>query len=221
MTERGLEKAYLEAKGTGDRLTCTFNPKEISIAKSATWKQTEASGAQQAPTPEFTGTKPRTLTMELLFDGWDSGAGDVTADVDRLFDWTCPTEESLRNNKPQPPIIVLHWGQKSYFECYVKSVKAKYTMFDAQGNVLRAEVNTTFEQTPDDAARQNPTSGGIAGRRLHTLIDGETLQSIAYREYRKPALWRALAEANGIDDPLRVRPGTTILVPPASALGTG
>ena len=47
------------------------------------------------------------------------------------------------------------------------------------------------------------------------MVAGDSLASIAYREYGAPAYWRALAEANGIDDPLRLRPGTRLLVPPA------
>ena len=33
------------------------------------------------------------------------------------------------------------------------------------------------------------------------------------REYRDPNKWRALAEANNIDDPMRVKPGTVLIVP--------
>ena len=59
----------------------------------------------------------------------------------------------------------------------------------------------------------NPTSGGLATRRTHTVVEGDTLASIAYQEYRDPNKWRALAEANNIDDPMRVKPGTVLIVP--------
>ena len=60
----------------------------------------------------------------------------------------------------------------------------------------------------------NPTSGGISGRRVHTFSAGDTLHSVAYAEYGNPGLWRVLAEANGVDDPLRIAPGTALLIPP-------
>jgi nucleoid-associated protein YgaU len=41
------------------------------------------------------------------------------------------------------------------------------------------------------------------------------LQSIAYDEYRDPQLWRGIAATNNIDDPLRLRAGTSLLLPPA------
>jgi len=44
-------------------------------------------------------------------------------------------------------------------------------------------------------------------------VAGDTLASVAYEEYRNPTKWRALAEANGIDDPMRLRPGAVLIVP--------
>lgn len=215
MSSRAPEKAYLVAKPTGDQLTCAFNPEKIEIMKSATWRSSSNRGAEEAPPPEFVGTKPRTLKMTLLFEGWETASGDVSADVEMLFSWTNPTEESLDNNQPQPPLVVLHWGAKSYFEVFVKKVKATYKMFDAKGAPIRAEAVCTFEETPMSAEGQNPTSGGIAGRRTHVVVQGESLQSIAYREYRSADRWRALALANGIEDPFSLRPGTSLLIPPA------
>jgi nucleoid-associated protein YgaU len=45
------------------------------------------------------------------------------------------------------------------------------------------------------------------------VAEGETLASVAWHEYENAALWRGLADFNGIDDPLRVAPGTVLLVP--------
>lgn len=210
------EKAYMMAKGTGERLTCRFNPKEITVSKSSQWTRSPNKGAQDASRPEFVGTNPRTLTMDLLFEGWEGGSGDVSGDVEKLFEWTNPTAESVNNNKPQPPLVVLHWGQKSYFEVYVKQVNVNYTLFDPQGAPIRAVAKCTLEETPMSAEGQNPTSGGRPGTRTHVVVQGESLQSIAHQEYRQATRWRAIALANGIDDPFRLRPGTSLLVPPAS-----
>ena len=50
--------------------------------------------------------------------------------------------------------------------------------------------------------------------RIHVLVDGESLHSVAWAEYGQAKYWRALAAFNGIDDPLRIPSGTTILLPP-------
>lgn len=37
--------------------------------------------------------------------------------------------------------------------------------------------------------------------RIHTVMDGETLQSISYRYYKDSGLWYKIADANNIIDP--------------------
>jgi nucleoid-associated protein YgaU len=44
-------------------------------------------------------------------------------------------------------------------------------------------------------------------------VEGDTLASIAFQEYEDPTKWRAVAEANKIDDPMRIKPGTVLTVP--------
>ena len=38
------------------------------------------------------------------------------------------------------------------------------------------------------------------------MLSGDRLASIATSEYGDPGNWRAIADANGIDDPFQVRP---------------
>ena len=81
---------------------------------------------------------------------------------------------------------------------------------------IRATANITLEEIPVDTGKQNPTSGGRSGYRSHVLRDGDSLPSIAYDEYGDPTLWRGLAVANGIDDPLRVPVGISLLISEAT-----
>jgi hypothetical protein len=219
MSQQSLAKAVLEARELNAQLTCQFNPREYVVGKSATWMRTPVRGAESAPMPEFVGTNPRTLQMELFFDQWESGSGDVSTDVETLLAWTNPTQDSINANKPNPPIVVFQWGSKSLFDAFVKSVNARFTMFRGDGTPVRAHVTAVFEEVPSEPGRQNPTSGGRRGRRLHTVQPGDTLHAIAYREYGDPTLWRGLAYENGIGNPLApLAPGSTLLVPPESAV---
>uniref|UniRef100_UPI0036F1D924 LysM peptidoglycan-binding domain-containing protein n=1 Tax=Fodinicola feengrottensis TaxID=435914 RepID=UPI0036F1D924 len=70
-------------------------------------------------------------------------------------------------------------------------------------------------------ACQNPTSGSLAGRDVHTTTIGDTLASVAYSAYGNPELWRDLAEANNIDNPMALRPGTRLLIPALEDLNVG
>jgi hypothetical protein len=212
MSDKALQKASIVAAELQQTLVCRFNPKEYTVATSATWAKTPAKGAEKAPKPEFVGTNPRSLQMELFLDSWDSKSESVTKDVDMLLNWTTPTPKSLQANKPNPPTVAFHWGATALFDAYLKSVSARFTLFRPNGEALRAVVSVGFEEVPKATPRQNPTSGAMSGR-ARLMGAGDSLQSIAYDEYGDPTRWRVLAEANGIDDPFRVPFGTQLLVP--------
>ncbi len=194
-----------------------FNPGEYTIAKSSTWNRPQMKGGKQTGKPEFGGANAQTLQMELLFDDSMSGA-NVAAAVATLIEWVKATDDSVNKKKPQPPIVVFEWGKNpalTSFRGYVKQVQAKYLLFTGSGKPLRATANVTLEEVPVPPKKGNPTSGAIHGRRTHVLAAGDSLASIAWREYEDPALWRGLADFNDIHDPHRVRLGTTLLLPTA------
>ena len=79
------------------------------------------------------------------------------------------------------------------FAAFVTSVQAKYTLFTGEGTPIRATCNVSLEEMPGDPRKQNPTSGGLTLTSVRTVVAGDSLASIAYREYGDPAMWRPLA----------------------------
>jgi len=146
------------------------------------------------------------------------GKGSLVKDIEKLIEWLKPTNSSIhQTQKPQPRTLQFHWGSGplASFKGYLKSVSAKYTMFKPDGTPVRATAQITLEEIPDEPKKQNPTSGAIVGRRTHVVAAGDSLHSVAFREYDDPSLWRGLAVLNGIDDPLRVAPGRRLMLPTA------
>jgi nucleoid-associated protein YgaU len=107
------------------------------------------------------------------------------------------------------------------FPAYVASVTAKYTLFTPSGTPVRAVCTVNLEEIAGELSGQNPTSGALAARDTHVLIAGDTLPSLAYRAYGDAGLWREIAEANEIDDPMRLHPGTPLLVPALEEIQRG
>jgi nucleoid-associated protein YgaU len=195
-----------------------FNPKEVTIQKTAKWESKPARSAEKAGPVQFTGAQPCKLTLEMFFDASDTHDGSVVEAVEKLFSCCVPTKESLGKDKGVPPIVVLRWGKIASFPAYVSSVSAKYTLFNSDGVPIRAVCSVSMEEMPNEPWRQNPTSGGQSVRRSHTMVDGDTLAGVAYQEYGEAARWRVLAAYNGIDDPIRVRAGSELLLPSAAEL---
>lgn len=195
-----------------------FNPKDLTLAKTASWKREVSTGSQKSSPPRFTGSQPSKLTLEMFFDASDTHSDSVVKAVELLFSSCVPTKASHDQKKPVPPWVIFTWGGLTGFLAYISSVQAKYTLFTPTGTPIRAICTVTLEELAGEAPRQNPTSGGRVPHREHVVLEGESLATIAYKEYGDPALWRRVAEANRIDDPFRVRAGHRVLLPTATEL---
>jgi nucleoid-associated protein YgaU len=91
----------------------------------------------------------------------------------------------------------------------------KYTYFTSKGVPLRAEVSMSFRQFMDEGVTppQNPTSGTPNPGQVRRLEAGQYLDTVADELYGDPGQWRAIAHANGIDDPLALDPGRVLMIP--------
>ncbi|MEH1016912.1 LysM peptidoglycan-binding domain-containing protein [Micromonospora sp. CPCC 206060] len=202
------------------RIPFQFNPKELALTKTAKWKRDAQRNAKKSGVPEFTGADPAKLTVEMFFDATDTMDSSVVKRVEELFACCVPTEASRQQKKGSPPWVVFHWGGMVGFPSFVASVNAKYTLFTPGGTPIRALCTVTLEEISGEQSGQNPTSGALAARDVHVVVAGDTLHSIAYAAYGRAGLWRVIAEANEIDDPLRLRPGRALLVPAPEELST-
>lgn len=195
-----------------ERIPFKFNPDKWSINRSAKWEAgTQSSGVA---VPSFRGPNPASVSVEMFLDASDQKDGNIKPTVDKLFKAVLPESSSVQQNQPSAPHARFQWGL-IIFQGYIESVNVTYTLFRGTGTPVRGTATVTIKEFPNAVGAQNPTSGGPAGNRVHRMVAGDTLASVAFHEYRNTARWRELAEANGIDDPMRVPVGTVLLVPPA------
>jgi nucleoid-associated protein YgaU len=125
-----------------------------------------------------------------------------------------------------PPTVTFQWGPPMLgfmYDVVLTNVSANYTRFHSSGIPVRAEVTIAMQVQPSllSSIPTNPTSGGLPGRTTHMIRDGESLQSVAQQHYGHPGAWRRIAEINGITNPQRVRPGTTVYLPGQDELTAG
>lgn len=200
------------------RIDFQFNPKELSLTKAAQWSRPSGRGNRRSGPPQFNGPQPSKLSLEMFFDASERQDDSVVRKVEQLFACCVPTDASHQQHRGSPPWVLFRWGGLTGFLAYVSSVTVKYTLFTAGGVPIRAICTVALEEIAGDTPRQNPTSGTLVPQRVHLTVEGDTLHAIAYKEYGNAALWRTVATLNGIDDPMRVRPGTSVLLPPIDQL---
>lgn len=208
------DHATLTVKGSDEPpVRCQFNPTEYSVSKSATWTRVPVRGAVSASIPEFVGTNPASLSVDLFFDARHDASTPVAESVNRLLSWTQPTQRSIDENRPSPPVVTFEWGGTATFDAYLASATARFVLFRRDGVPIRAHVSLRLEELAAQLLGTNPTSGAELGMRRRTLVAGESLATVAWQEYGRADEWRAIAAASGIDDPSRLAPGTPLVIP--------
>lgn len=214
-TRGGLEPAIIINKNTGERVSCMFNPYEYTITKQNTYEQASTKGLN-IPRIRFKQGGAQTLTLRLLFDTYGEGE-DVRTFTAPLWRMMMVDEDRAdqRTGKSEPPHCIFQWGRFE-FEAVITKMDEKFTLFLKDGTPVRTVVNITLQQVVDEEAhaKQNPTSGGGIAPRTRILYAGDRLDLIAWEEYGDATRWRHIAEANKITDPLRLRPGQILMIPP-------
>ena len=202
-----LEKAKIANTDKQTTLEALFNPKEYSIQKSVQWEPHKAPGLD-SPEQEFTSGNPAVLSVELFFDTYEDKKS-VKEYTDQLMEMAL-----VDADKHRPPAIQFTWGDLT-FEGFVESLTLRYTMFLSDGKPCRATASLSIKEnkTAKEQLEQNPRNSPDHTK-LRTLKVGETLALLAHEEYDDPAEWRRIADANGINDPKDVKPGTVLTLPP-------
>jgi hypothetical protein len=196
-----------------------YNPSQLTLSKSATWTTQHSPKFRYAAMPQFNGADPYRLQLEIFLDS-SMTPGDTTVQdsVELLLSCCEVTDASIAADQPCTPWVFFQWGSFSTasFVAYIESVSATYSLFSPSGTPIRATCQLSITQIPLTTQGQNPTSGALEASRTHRVMAGDTLASLAWSEYGDATAWRAIAEANDIDDPMRLEPGTELLLPASS-----
>lgn len=219
----GLEKLTIKIEKQGevlvfnDSITALFNPDKLVISKSVRWESKNAA-KRDCPELAFTNGEARTLKLDLIFDTFDpEDAQNKDQDVRKLYTnkiFHLTTVEK-NSDKHRPPVCRLFWGSAgSLFQGVLQQLEQQFTLFTEQGVPVRAKLSCTFTEwrtNKDDDEKQATQSSDIA--KVHVVKTGDTLSSIAAKEYQDPKLWRPIAIENSIDDPRMLIPGSLLLLP--------
>jgi phage tail protein X len=208
--------SFVKAKlkiDNGPELDCYYNPTEYSLTKSNEWKYKPVTGTSFTE-PEFGGGQPRQMELSLLFDqSFPPYKMTVRAATAALLDaMEVPSGKSGGTPTAVPPFVTFQWGAL-IFKGAMTSLTCAYKLFRPDGEPIRADVKLTLKQAAATIAGQNPTTRAQAGFGSHRVRDGDTLPSISYRAYGDATRWRLIAEANGVDNPLHLRRGSSLALP--------
>ncbi|MFZ2498189.1 MAG: LysM peptidoglycan-binding domain-containing protein [Methanosarcina sp.] len=200
----GLEKATITNLETGERVSVMFNPEEYSLDLGNTFAEIAIPGLKTPPIQYVRGNI-RNLKMELFFDTFEqkSDVRDETRKITSLLDKNVKTQA--------PPILLFSWGQLN-FKCVLESAGQRFIMFLHDGTPVRAKLSVSFKEY--EAIEIEIKHGLFIGPpTVRNVIEGTNLSAIAGEVLGDPGAWREIAELNNIDNPRKLEPGKTLIIP--------
>jgi LysM repeat protein len=206
----GLSKLQITVEHTGERLSVLFNPEEYTINQDNNFASQAVPGLS-GPLLQFVHGNLRTLETELFFDSFDSPTlpkRDVREDMGRITRLM-----AIDSELHAPPVLRLAWASLQ-FRCVLARATQRFIMFAEDGTPVRARITVTFNEFIDadrEAKEVNRQTADFT--KVHVVVEGETITSIATRAYGDPQAWRPIAIANGLDRPRSLQVGQKLSIP--------
>jgi hypothetical protein len=202
----------------GKSIDVQFNPESMKVTFANQVAQPQG-GDQSAGTGgiQFVGAGTTKLALTLWFDVTAMTSNPVD-DVRRLtadvIHFMTPKESESDASKLSPPGTRFSWGS-FLFDGMVEGLEESLEYFSPTGKPLRASVALTLSQQKILVSQFEGAGqlGSRPGQRPFTPAkQGDSVQQMsgAAGKTGKNGDWQSIASANGIEDPLRVPPGTLI-----------
>jgi len=182
-----------------------FNPDKYSIRKSNTFASHNIPGTNY-PQIQFVSGDSETMSVELFFDTYTyEGGKDVRKEYTDKIANLLQIDEHLH----APPVCTFLWGEYS-FTGIIENLERNFTMFNEEGRPVRETMTLSLKQyKKHKQIRSSPDR-----TKRHTIKESDNLWLLAAKEYGDPSKWKIIASANNIDDPLSLKPGESLVIPP-------
>jgi Contractile injection system tube protein/LysM domain len=211
------------APEVGAEIHALFNPEKYTITKGVQYAEIGIPGLD-SPVLQFVRGQNEKVTIELFFDTTDYGmTDDATVKDVRLITRDVYNLTKVNSDTHAPLRVTLSWGTAAQVTSYyshiwpwmvIESISQEFTLFSPDGVPLRAKLNTTFREAWTIEEQLDETPRHSSDRtKVRRVQRGETISGLAAAEYGDPRQWRAIADANDLDDPRIVTPGSVLVVP--------
>lgn len=228
-----LEKMSItiqNGKKAGKVIYVLYNPESYQQSRQIGLSSQPATSANM-PVVQFKWGTSGVLNFQLFFDTMSAGAevGGSAADKMKFFaanKLPSPLKLDVRKYTDKifdlmlidsaihtPPLLKLEWASLQ-FKGYMMQCRQSFTKFNETGAPVRATLDCVFQEyvEPKKIPAIQPNESPDTTK-YRTITQGDSLWALSAREYGQPDEWRAIADANGLDNPRRLRTGETLVLP--------
>lgn len=200
-----------------------YNPDKFSISHSNS-SDNGKSIILGEPNDKFLHRNPRSLKMELFFDGTESSPSDIKGfgintlvganQVDLQIKEFLAATTNIEGSIHRTPYLVFVWGT-FIFPGIIESADVSYSLFSSDGRPLRARVNISVKEAASKKKYLkvlNLLSPDLT--HVYTVKQGDRLDLLCDKFYEDTALYYEIASINNLKNPRRLTVGQTLVFPP-------
>jgi hypothetical protein len=236
-----MERVAFIVDATGERIDCLLNPETLEVKRHAGVRARATSAGQLvgiglADDPVlFTGGGRTELVLDLIFDVDIADSARTVEDVRALTGplWALAENSASERGSARPPLVRFVWGKAWNLPGVIVSIAERFDAFGEAGAPRRSWLRICLLRVAESAAssalsfddelaapaQTTPTLSGPDA--VQALGDGESgdgfsgvrFDLLATSALGNPQGWRALAEHNGIENPMDVAPGAVLSIP--------
>jgi len=221
-----LEKLKIDVYGTRERRKSLgseevmFNPESYSLSYKHKYTEKQSLSSTGAER-RYILSQPASLSLKIIIDGTGADNFGLTnifgknKNVYSRVDDFLNTVARRNGNLHEPNFLRIAWGQDFKFDCRLKDVTVTYTLFDAGGNPLRAELETLFIADIDTKKRlkqEDSKSADLTHKKI--VKEGDTLLLLCEEIYGTTAYYLQVAKVNKLSDFRNIAPGQELFFPP-------
>lgn len=213
-----FEKNDFKKEDKSLTFTTPINPE--TFTKTSHIELDSSTGHGQPGTdPKYKSTAPEELKIDFVLDGTQTMEGYVdkykkmeVADQIKSFT-NCVYKYEGKIHRPR--FLIVHWGSELKFPSVLSHMEISYSLFNPNGNPLRAKISATFmkyESTVAVAAAARMSSPDLTHQRVVML--GDRLDLMTFNIYDDTGYVLQVANFNSLSSIRNLSPGKTIFFPP-------
>jgi nucleoid-associated protein YgaU len=205
-----------------------YNPTSFSVSHSVEYDESKSINKGQNP-KKYTNINPRSVSMELFFDGTGASpnlVGTLTNaigiptinSVDLQIKTFLNFAYKIKGTKHTPQYVMIVWGS-FIMTGVLKSANVTYKMFAPDGRPLRATMSIVIDENIEPELT-NKILNLLSPDLSKSIIvkEGDTLPLLCAKEYDDASLYPKVAAVNKLKNYRKLKQGMELLFPPIDNL---